>query len=183
MDILKRYNIPHKGLSIGCHGFNFTIDNHFFESFEGSEIEKGAAGIAVNVEKQSSLLTLNFEMKGNVTVACDRCLDDLELPFECKSTLYVRFAETEDEYDGEIMWFSPSETEIPLAQYIYETIILNLPYQRVHEEDENGESSCNEDMLARFKIVEPTEFEALVENKSTKSPWAKLEALKTNLEK
>lgn len=185
MDILGKYKIAHKGLSIGSHEFSFTIDDRFFSAFEGSEIQKGVAEITVNLEKQSSLVVLNFKIEGNVTVACDRCLDELELPLECQSTLFVRFADTEDEYDGETMWLSSSETEIPLAQYIYETIILGLPYQRVHPENENGQSGCNKDMLTRFKIIAPEEFEAMVEGKPSeaKSPWAKLEELKTKLEK
>ena len=42
----------------------------------------------------------------------------------------------------------PGEDEVDLAQYIYESIVLSLPYQRVHPEGE-----CDPEMLGRFRIV------------------------------
>lgn len=51
------------------------------------------------------------------------------------------------------MWISPSEPEVSLAQYIYESVVLSLPYQRVHAEGE-----CDADMLRRFRIVSEEEF-------------------------
>lgn len=43
------------------------------------------------------------------------------------------------------MWVSPEEEDIDLTQYIYESIILSLPYRRVHPDGE-----CDPDMMARF---------------------------------
>ena len=71
--------------------------------------------------------------------------------------LTVKFSDGEtDEYDGEMMWISPSESEVDLAQYIYESIVLSLPYQRVHPEGE-----CDPAMLERFRIVSDSEFAAI----------------------
>ncbi len=150
MNIFKKYSIPYKGLSIGSHEFKFKVGDAFFDSYDNLEIKGGDVDVDVMVNRQANLLSLEFEMKGTVRVECDRCLDDVSLPVEYEGVLSVRFSETEQDSDGEVMWISPMETEIPLAQYIYDSIVLSLPYQRIHPDDSNGHSTCDPDMLGRF---------------------------------
>ena len=47
-----------------------------------------------------------------------------------------------------------SEDSVDLTQYIYESIVLSLPYRRVHPEGE-----CDPDMLARFGVMSAEEFD------------------------
>ena len=182
MNILGKYSIAYKGLSIGKHHFDFSVDDRFFDAFEDSEIHEGHADISVDLDKQSHLLTLDFGIKGEVAVTCDRCLGEFMMPIDYTGRLVVRLSETQDESDGEVMWISPAETEINLAQYIYESICLSLPYQRVHPTDENGKSGCDPDMLARFSIVTEEEFEKIVHDEETSSFQKELEALKQKME-
>ncbi len=161
MDILKKYSIPYKGLGIGSHQFEFEVDDRFFQAFEASEIRRGHARVEIDLDKQSRLMALNFKIEGQVEVPCDRCLEEFPLPVSYEGTLQVRFSETEQESDGEIMWISPNEPQLELAQYIYESINLSLPYQRVHPEDGQGRSLCDPDMLSRFRIVSEEEFEQI----------------------
>ena len=186
VDILKKYIIPYKGLSIGKHRFDFEVDDRFFEAFENSEIKRGHAHVGVVLTKNTTLLTLNVEIEGEVIVACDRCLEDCSIPVHYNGELIVRFSETEAEYDGEVLWLSPAETEVNLAQYIYESICLSLPYQRVHPTDENGIPTCDPDMLARFKIVTKDEFDRIerqAEEHAVPNPaFEKLKALKDKME-
>ena len=137
---MKRYAIPYKGLSIGNHHFEFEVDDRFFDAFEGSEIHRGHASVSVELVKTERLLTLDFTIDGEVEVTCDRCLDEFMMPVHYAGTLQVRFSETEKESDGEVMWLSPNETELPLGQYIYESISLSLPYRKIHPEDAEGHS-------------------------------------------
>ncbi len=189
MDILKKYAIPYKGLSTGRHHFSFKVDHCFFEAFEGSEVQRGEAIVTVEMEKQANMLVLDFRIEGAVEVTCDRCLEEFDMPVSYEGRLVVRFSETEQESDGEVMWISPAEPELTLGQYIYESIMLSLPYQRVHGTDENGNLLCNPEMLSRFRIVSEEEFEALAhrhknggEKEEESSPWNRLEALKKELE-
>lgn len=189
MDVLKKYTIPYKGLKVGSHTFEFEVDDRFFQAFEASELHRGHAHVKVDLDKQSRMMSLAFEMEGEVEVVCDRCLEEFMLPFTYQGTLQVRFSETEQESDGEIMWISPNEPELELAQYIYESINLSLPYQRVHSEDAEGHSLCNPDMLSRFRIVSEEEFEQIVQQASRpepdaeNNPWSALEKVKAELEK
>ena len=135
------------------------------------------------LNKQSNLLTLDFRIEGEVCVTCDRCLEEFMMPVGYTGTLAVRYSETEQESDGEVMWIGPSETEIDLSQYIYESIRLNLPYQRVHPVGSDGKSGCDPDMLARFNIVSEEEFDRLTGNEQTETLQDKLETKKSTNEK
>ena len=67
------------------------------------------------------------------------------MPVSSESTLTVHFTDGEADYDGEVMQVPAAEAEIDLAHYIYESIVLALPYRRVHPDGE-----CNPEMVARI---------------------------------
>ncbi len=181
MELTKSYSIAFKGLKNGVHNFNFEVGAPLFEAFESSEIKGGDCKVAVRVDRAETMLTLDVEVDGGVIVECDRCLEDCRVPVHFEGRLMVKFAEEIRDYDGEVMWLSPAENEVDLAQYIYESIVLSLPYQRVHPEGE-----CNPEMLERFRIISGEEF-ARIESKAESSEkndgeWAKLAALREKLE-
>ena len=191
MDVRKRYDIHFKGLGAGEHRFSFDIDDKFFAAFEASEIRGGEAVADVVLTKTGSLMTLDFTIKGYAAVECDRCLEECRLPVDYRETLNVRFsdriADSEGEYDGEVLWMNTSESVINVAQYIYESIVLSLPYQRVHPDGPDGKPGCNPEMLERFSIVSEEEFEQLVAEpemqKMAENPeWEKLRKLKEQME-
>ena len=182
MEVAQRYSIAWKGLKNGTYRFDFKVDNALFEAYGSTDIKDGDLSVGVTLERGESMLSLQTVIRGTVTVACDRCLEDCRLPVAFDGTLLVRFSDEVADYDGEVMWISPAEGEVSLAQYIYESIILSLPYQRVHPEGE-----CNPEMLERFRIVSDREFasiEAAAEGAGERGggEWAKLAALRERME-
>lgn len=182
MSALRKYSIAYKGLKAGRHGFDFEVGDGFFKEFGGSDILGGAAEVKIGMLKQENMLELDFSITGEVRVECDRCLEEVAIPVDERSKLIVRFSETEQESDGEIMWIGPSESELELGQYIYETIYLGLPYIRVHPDDKNGGSTCDKDMLSRLTIVSAEEFDRMTDPAGGLSPWGKLAELKDKTE-
>lgn len=181
MNILERYSIAYKGLSEGRHHFDYEVDERLMEAFGNEEIRDVKANVSVDLLRHPNMLQFTVAIKGEATVDCDRCLEPLLVPIDFNGELVVRFSEQEKDYDGEIMWISAGESEVNLAQYIYESICLSLPYQRVHEHIED----CNQDMVSSFKIVTPEEFEQLATPKLEKEgdeQWEKLKAFKETLE-
>lgn len=146
----SQYVIAYKGLKDGLHLFDFKVDDLFFESFERSEIEKGEVNIRVTLNKKPTMLEFLFELNGKVSVPCDRCLEPIDTEIEYEAPLYVKFGDDTHEETDELYVISEQETEIDLAQFIYEFIHLSLPYRRVHPDDENGNSTCNKEMLKRL---------------------------------
>ncbi len=140
--------IAYKSLGVGMFEYEFTLDNQFFSHFEGSEITDGNCGVEVQLQRAESMLEVDVKIQGEVTVACDRCLEDCPVEIDYEGRLIVKFSSEVEDYDGDILWISPNESEVDLSQYIYESVVLSLPYQRVHAEGE-----CNEEMIRKFAII------------------------------
>ncbi len=187
---MKSYKIEHKALSLGDHNFTFEVGTDLFESYNYSEIKGGECKVDIDMNYSETMMELDVRITGEVIVECDRCLDDCAIEIEYQAPLIVKIcSEIGDEQgdelsDGDVIWLPQSESALDLSQYIYESIILSLPYQRVHAEGE-----CNEEMIKRFKIVTSQEFEEIeqrsqqVENKTIDaSEISKLEALKRMME-
>jgi uncharacterized metal-binding protein YceD (DUF177 family) len=81
------------------------------------------------------------------------------LPVNCRERLAVKFSEEEHPFEGDILWINPADAQLDLEQYIYESIVLNLPLSRVHPEDVHGTPLCNPAMLERFTIISAEEFD------------------------
>jgi uncharacterized metal-binding protein YceD (DUF177 family) len=172
---LHSYGIAYGSLPQGKHSFRFEVDDAFFRRFEGSEISEGRVSVSVDAEKAGSFMVLTFGMEGSVKVACDRCLDEFLTPVAFEGTLTVSFtgeAEEDDFSENEVMNMQPGDTEADLAQYIYESICLSLPMQRLHPNDKQGRSACNKDMLAKLQELQQEAQRVKNEN----SPWRKLAA-------
>ena len=184
MEVNKQYSVAYKGLKNSSFDFIFEVDDALFVAYESKEIMGGNCRVEATMFKGESQLEFDFTITGEVTCECDRCLEPCQVPIDYEGHLIVRISDEEGEYDGEVMWLNPAENEVDLTQYIYESIVLSLPYQRVHPEGE-----CNPDMLARFTIATEADIEALeAEAESDNSginegDFNKLAALKAQMEK
>lgn len=180
MEVAQRYSIAYKGLKNGRHEYRFEVDASLFEAFESPEIKDGKCEVEVGLERSEAQLTLDVAITGYVVVECDRCLEDCRVPIDFEGQLVVKFSDEVREYDGEVMWMLPGEDRVELAQYIYESIVLSLPYQRVHPEGE-----CDPAMLERFRIISEGELASIekrAEAEHNEGEWAKLAALREQME-
>ncbi len=116
MDVTKQYAIAWKGLKNGTYRFDFKVDNALFEAYGSTDIKDGDLSVGVTLERGESMLSLQTVIRGTVTVACDRCLEDCRLPVAFDGTLLVRFSDEVADYDGEVMWISPAEPPVPKAE-------------------------------------------------------------------
>ena len=152
-----------------------------FRAFGSTEIKDGDCDVSVALESGESMLTHPVKEVGREVVECDRSLEDCNVPIHYEGQLLVKFSDEVHEYDGEVRWLLPMEDEVDLTQYIYESIVQALPYQRVHPDGE-----CNPDMLERFLIVSDEEFVRLEDRAEAEGrnegEGAKLAALKEQME-
>ena len=131
--------IPLNGLAAGETCFSWHAGKEFFDSFENTEILDADVDIEVRVEKSGRYLGVDCEVEGDVTVECDRCLEDLEMPVDSHIALSVKYGEEENqeehqEGEREIIFVPQDSAEFDMSQIIYDYICLALPIQRVHEE-------------------------------------------------
>jgi len=177
---LNAYSIHFKGLKVGKHTFNLQVDDKFFDEFDESEIKHGKLEVEILLNKQSQLLDLTISFEGNVEVVCDRCLDNFDLPVSYKGSLYVKFGEDKAEEGDEIIFLSIDDSEINLAQYIYESICLSLPFQRYH--GLNGtKTKCNKEMIKKLNsYLSDSSKKEKEETEDIDPRWNKLKDIELN---
>lgn len=169
MGYLKKYKIRFKELDLGEHQFEFEIDNLFFAEFEKSEIQEGNLNVAVNLFKEERMITLDVHIEGAVDIMCDRCLEYFGFPIEFDGKVYIKPIIDVQEEKENTLGVEEDETEINLAQYFYESIHLMLPLKRIHPKDENGESTCDKEML---ELIE--KYKRGQDDESIDPRWEKL---------
>ena len=184
MEMSKQYSVAYKGLKNSSFDFVFEVDDTLFAAYESRDIRGGKCSVEVTMFKAEHQLDFDVTITGEVICECDRCLEDCTIPVDYEGHLVVRLSDQQGEYDGDIMWLNPQENEVDLTQYIYESIVLSLPYQRIHPEGE-----CNPDMLAHFSVVDESEIEAIESRATASDPhnidegdFNKLAALKALME-
>ena len=165
--------IPLNGLASGESRFSWHAGKEFFEAFENAEILDADIVASVIVEKSGRYLGVDCAVDGSVTVACDRCLEDLEMPVAADVLLSVKYGDeesSEDHQEGEreIVFVPEGEAELDLSQIIYDYVCLSLPMQRHHDEGE-----CNPDALKFLAGGDPVASEEVDAN----SPFAALKGL------
>ena len=171
---MNKYSINFRGLSEEQHSFEFIITDDFFKQFPESEIQKGNIVAIVEIQIRKDILVLEISLKGKVQVQCDRCLDSYLHSIEYSTKLFVEFGyESSDisDVDNKII-LSKQEDEIELYKHFYDYIHLSLPYQKFHPEDENGNLTCNIEMLNKLD-----ELSSEKEEKQIDPRWDKLKEL------
>jgi len=144
------YSIAFKGLSQGKHIFEYEIDDKFFAEFVGGVVDEGKVKVRITLEKQSSLMILWFDVEGTVHVQCDRCLEMYDQPIKGLERIFVKFGEKDYIEGDEVIWVSTNDYQLNVAQLIYEFIGLAIPIKRVHPDDEDGNSTCDPEMIEKL---------------------------------
>lgn len=108
------------------------MDKKFFQEFDQTDILDCKIRADLELLKRSNGLELDFDIKGNFIMDCDRCLEPVDIPVEYQEVLHIRFGEEED-LESEVVTLKRSAYELDLSQFLYELSMLALPMQRVHD--------------------------------------------------
>lgn len=151
------YAVRISGLVEGDHDFTFELDQKFFASLEQAEIEKGHLKADLVLEKKIGVFSLHFHLVGEVEVNCDRCLEPFMAEIDTEQTIFVKLGEEAGEIEDDVIMIHRDDHEIEVGQYMYEFILLALPYQRYHPNDHKGVPACNPDMIRRLEELQGKE--------------------------
>jgi uncharacterized metal-binding protein YceD (DUF177 family) len=181
MSKTKEYVIPFVGLKLGKHKFEYQINNAFFEIFDYNEFQNSDIKVNVVLDKKSNLLEISFKHQGTINVPCDLTSEDFDLPIKGKMKLIVRFGDSYNNDNEELLILPFGEFEIDIAQYIYEMIVLSIPLRRVHPGIKDG--SLNTEALTKLKelTIKEQKKEKKEEKEENIDPrWDKLKQLLTD---
>jgi uncharacterized protein len=143
---LRNYSIPFTGLALGKHLFEYAIADTFFDEFEYSLVKKADLKCLVELEKQETMLILNFHIKGVIDAKCDKCLAQYPQILDVHEQQIAKFSEEEIDEDEEIITLGKNDHEIMLAGLIYEYINVAVPFISVCN-DEGNTPYCDKEML------------------------------------
>ncbi|MFN7115152.1 MAG: YceD family protein [Saprospiraceae bacterium] len=178
MDPLIQYSLPVRGLRVGAHRFDFQVDKAFFSQFEDSPVQEGAVNVTLTLDKRPDMLLLEFDFAGTVKTDCDRCLAPINLPVKDTQHLIVKFSETEEAEDADVIYVQPDIQQLHVAKYVYEYIILSMPIIRVYNCEDEAVRPCNQEML---RYLQNGNDEAEPETTTESNPiWEELKKLNKN---
>lgn len=182
MKSLKQYSIPHTGLKLEKHHFEYDVNDTFFDEFEYSLAKKGTLKVKLVLDKQETILILSFQIDGFVYLNCDRCLSEYPQKISTSDRLIAKFSEDTDIEDAteEVIVLTKNDTEVNVAPFIYEMITLAIPYINLCDAPGN-DAVCDEEMIAKLKelSVEKDDNNEKEEDKADPR-WEALKKIKNN---
>lgn len=113
-------------LKPGVSHHEWHVGGEFFEAFGNSEILGADIRVDADVNLHGATAEVACRIGGRVTLACDRCLEELELPVE------TSFEES----------YAPEGAELDLSQDVYDYVCISIPLSRVHPDGE-----CNQETV------------------------------------
>ncbi|RLT77970.1 DUF177 domain-containing protein [bacterium J10(2018)] len=126
------YKLPLKSLSVGSHEFDYHLDKKFFEDMESADIHDADLNIHVTVVAKNDLYELTIDITGEITLLCDRCLDDLQWPVDTTYHIYVKYGADYNDDSDELLEIPESDNYLNIAYMIYDTVALTIPIKHVH---------------------------------------------------
>ncbi|MDB5018264.1 MAG: hypothetical protein JWQ84_3096 [Mucilaginibacter sp.] len=170
---LRNYSIPFTGLKLGKHQFEFIVTDAFFDEFEYSLVKKANLKCQVELERQETMLILNFQIDGTIDANCDRCLAQYPQQVDIREQQVAKFSEEPLGEDEEIIILTKNDHEINIAGLIYEYINVAMPFITVCN-DEGNTPYCDKEMLDSLnKLTANTE-----QNEKTDPRWDALKKFK-----
>ena len=186
MKVTNEFLIPFIGLKLGKHQFEYQISKAFFEYFEFDEFESANIKVNIVLEKKNTMLELNFKHSGAINVPCDLTSEDFDLPIKGSLKLVVRFGETFNDENEDLLILPIGEHQIDVAQYIYEMVVLSIPLKKTHPGVKYGTLETKAlSKLKEISVTEQTQEENVQEETEIKAEntdprWDKLKTLLTD---
>ena len=141
---LDAFKIDLKELKEAETVLGFDLDDGFFQALDGSQLEHGALHVSVSIRKMSGFFDLQFHTEGEVTVSCDRCLDDMQQPIVADNNLMVKLGDTYNETDDTVT-IDENEGILDTSWFLYEFVMLAIPIKHVH-----APGKCNSAMTQKL---------------------------------
>jgi len=119
----------------------YHVDKAFFEAMEQGDVLGADVDVKVDIEAKNEVVYLHITGRGELQVACDRCLEAMELPVGLDEHLAVKYGDEYDESVDGVLTLPQEQTALDLAPLLCESLLLAIPLRHVHEE-----GGCDPDM-------------------------------------
>ena len=116
----------------GTQQFEYHLDKGFFEAMESADVRDAELTVRLEVTRRGDIYDMRFYIEGNVTVGCDRCLDDLVMPVDADYSVAVKYGDAYNDEADEVIEIPAGERYFDISRLVYDTVMLSLPMTCVH---------------------------------------------------
>ena len=152
--IRGQFRIRISGIELGKHCFSTSCTKEFFELAELDKVQDGSVDLRVEMEKSEKMVDFKCHFEGFVVAECDRCLEPVRLPLDFDERLVVKLVAEKSmagENEDDDVWVMDENTyEVDIFHFVYESIALAIPLRIVHEDDAEGNPTCDPEVIARL---------------------------------
>jgi uncharacterized metal-binding protein YceD (DUF177 family) len=146
MGKFTEFKLPLKTLQPGEHKFSYTLGKQFFVNMESADIRDAQLSVDLTVNYRADIYDLDFAITGEVTLLCDRCLDEMQYPIDATYHVMVKYGDRYRDDSDEVLEIPFSENDLNVAYMIYDTVSLEVPIKHVHPQ-----GKCNRQMSQMLK--------------------------------
>lgn len=189
MGKFSEFKLPLKSMPIGSQEFDYHLDKQFFINMESSDVHGADLNVHLTVVNRGEMYDLTFVITGEVTLICDRCLDNMQHEIDATYHITVKYGEEYNDDTDDLLEIPASDNYLNVAYMIYDTVELAIPLKHVH-----APGKCNRAMSgklnkhrARIADSDDPEMEEMLdemdsteEDAPTDPRWSALEGLKNN---
>lgn len=132
MGKFSAYKLPLKSLPSGSHEFTYEIGKRFFEDMESADVRDAHLNVVAHVNVKGDVYELILKVDGELTLICDRCLDEMPWPVDTEYKIFVKFGEDYNDDSDDLLVIPDSDNYLNIAYILYDTIVLTIPIKHVH---------------------------------------------------
>lgn len=175
--IREQFKLRLSGVEDGTYCYSVVCDKAFIELAELTDLKDANLNLQIEMVKTDKLVVENCHFNGEVVALCDRCLLPVSIPMDFDSRLLVKLVpqveEGENDDDDDIWVLEENTYELDIFHFVYESIMLAIPIRIVHEDDEDGNSTCDPKVMETLNNMS-----ASTEESTTDPRWDALKNLK-----
>ncbi len=171
---MERYRIDLKSLTADETHLHFTLDDAYFRSLDGAQVQSGNLESTLTIRKLSSFFEFLFSTAGTVSIPCDLCLDPMDQPISAENRVVVRLGETASD-DDDMITVDANNPIIDVAWLIYEFIVLSIPIRHIH-----APGKCNDAMTQKLRELSAARSSDADTPNAVDPRWSALSKLKSD---
>lgn len=146
MGKFTEFKLSLKSLPVGTHKMEYHLGKEFFSNMESADVRDADIAVSLTLDHRNDIYDLTFKFHGSVTVLCDRCLDEMDLPIDTEYHIVVRYGDSYNDDSDEFLEIPDSENYLNVAYMLNDTVALAIPIKHVHPL-----GKCNRTMSALLK--------------------------------
>lgn len=149
-------------MPVGTQTYDWTLDGRFFKDMENPDVRGANVKVNLTVIHRDGVYDLSFTFNGEVTLLCDRCLDDLQFPIDTTYHIIVKYGDDYRDDSDDFIEIPESDNDINVAYMINDSVSLAIPIKHVHPQ-----GKCNRAMsalLRKHRAATPGDEDSELEN-------------------